>query len=114
MARLGSFGDEWVAGGDAGATYRLGTDGDDFYGIVREPRSVAVLAEMSYISHATEAALLASPEFIDAEAAAIAQGIQRWLDSDDVGSGFVEPSYRLSDTGGGGGGSSGCVDPSFD
>lgn len=114
MAQLGRFAGDWVAGGDAGATYRLGTDGDDFYGIVREPRSVAVLAEMSYISHSTEAALLSSGEFIDAEAAAIAQGIQRWLDSDAVGSGFVEPSYRLSDTGGGGGGSSDCVDPSFD
>ena len=114
MAQLGRFAGDWLAGGDAGATYRLGTDGDDFYGIVREPESVAVLAEMSYLSHATEAALLSTDEFIDAEATAIAQGIQRWLKSDDGGSGFVEPSYRLSDTGGGGGGSSGCVDPSFD
>lgn len=113
LAQLGDFDADWVAGGDAGATYRLGDDGDDFYGIVREPASIAVLAEMSYIGHATEAALLTKPEFLDAEARAIADGIQRWLETTDPGSGFVKPSYLGSDSGGGGG-FVGCVDPSLD
>jgi N-acetylmuramoyl-L-alanine amidase len=113
MVYLGAFATDWVAGGDAGATYRLGIDDNDFYGIVREPASAAVLAEMSYIGHASEAALLADPEFLDVEAQAIAEGIRRWLESADAGSGFVKPSYRLTSRSGGGG-SIGCVDPSLD
>lgn len=113
MARLGGFDVDWVAGGDAGATYRLGRTDEDYFGIVRESVGVAVLAEMSYIGHPEEAALLADPEFLDAEAQAIADGIERWLTTADLGSGFVDPSYRLTSPAGGGG-SVGCVDPALD
>ena len=61
MARLAGFTADWVAGGDAGATYRLGPTGEDYFGIVRLPASIAVLAEMTYIGNPSEAALLARP-----------------------------------------------------
>lgn len=80
---------------------------------MREPAGVAVLAEMSYIGNADEAALLADPDSLDAEAQAIAAGIQRWLEGTDPGSGFVEPSYRLTSPGDGGS-SVGCVDLPLD
>lgn len=110
IANLGAFTADWVAGGDAGVTYRLGPTGEDFFGIVRLPTSAAVLAEMLYLGNPSEAALLAQPAVLDAEAQAIADGIRRWLETRDPGSGFVEPSYRLTAPGGGGG-SIGCVDP---
>lgn len=113
MARLSGFDVDWVAGGDAGATYRLGRTDEDYFGIVREPAGVAVLAEMSYIGSPDEAVLLADPDFLAAEAQAIADGIGRWLTTADPGSGFVDPSYRLTSPAGGGG-SVGCVDPSLD
>lgn len=111
-ARLAAFGTEWVAGGDAGVTYRLGRTDEDYYGIVRLPASTSVLAEMSYIGHATEAQLLTRADFLAAEAEAIVVGVRRWLESNDPGSGFIEPSYRLTDPGVGGG-SIGCQDPSL-
>jgi N-acetylmuramoyl-L-alanine amidase len=113
MAKLSGFSADWVAGGDAGATYRLGSTDEDYFGIVRLPASAAVLAEMSYLGNPSEARLLAQPGFLDAEAHAVADAIVRWLATSDPGSGFVEPSYRLT-TQGGTGGSSGCVDPPLD
>lgn len=110
MARLSRFTADWVAGGDAGATYRLGPTGDDYFGIVRLPASAAVLAEMIYIGNPSEAELLATSDFLNAEAEAIAAAVRRWLETADPGAGFVEPSYRLTAPGGGGG-SVNCVDP---
>lgn len=112
VAKLGEFEIEsWFAGPDAGATYRENTDtGEDFYGMVRRPKTPSVLAEMSFLGNPEEVELLRSPTFLRAEAAAISNAIVRWFTSDDPGSGFVEPSFTLRSSGGGGG-TGGCVDP---
>lgn len=103
----------WVADRDAGAKYRPGSEGD-YYGILRRSAGVpAVLSEAAFITNAPEAELLATPEFRAAEADALARAVQRYLGSNDPGSGFVEP-YPRTEPAGPGGGAEGCVDPALE
>lgn len=107
----GADGVTWVADTDAGAKYRASDEGGDYYGILRHSAGVpAVLSEAAFLSNPPEEALLATPEFRRAEAEAIARAIERFLTSDDPGSGFTEP-YARAEPAGSGGGASGCVDP---
>ena len=108
---LGVYDIEWFAGTDAGATYRPNrSTGLDFYGMIRLPRTPAVLAEMAFLGNEAEVDLIRSGELQQAEAVAISTAVERWFTSDDPGSGFVEPSFGLLSSGGGGG-LAGCQDP---
>jgi N-acetylmuramoyl-L-alanine amidase len=110
---LSAFQAQWVADRDAGAKYRLGESGDDYYGILRRSAAggiVASLAELAFVSNPSEEALLQRDDVRRAEAAAVARGIVRFLRTSDPGSGFVVP-YPRTEPAGGGGGTEGCVDP---
>jgi N-acetylmuramoyl-L-alanine amidase len=110
---LSAYSATWVADRDAGAKYRLGDSGDDYYGILRRSAAngvVASLAELAFISNPSEEALLQRDDVRRAEAGAVARGIVRFLRSEDPGSGFVVP-YPRTEPAGGGGGTEGCVDP---
>jgi N-acetylmuramoyl-L-alanine amidase len=110
---LSVYSADWVADRDAGAKYRLGDTGNDYYGILRrsaENGVVASLAELAFVSNPSEEALLKREDVRRAEAAAVARGIVRFLRTEDPGSGFVVP-YPRTEPAGGGGGTSGCVDP---
>ena len=111
---LSAFQADWVADRDAGAKYRLGDSGDDYYGILRRSAADGVLAnliELAFVSNPSEEALLKRDDVRRAEAGAVARGIIRWLRTPDPGSGFVVP-YPRTEPAGGGGGTTGCVDPS--
>jgi N-acetylmuramoyl-L-alanine amidase len=111
VAALSAFPAAWVADSDAGAKYRLAGDGGDYYGILRRTAGTpAVLSEAAFISSAPEAALLATPAFRSAEAAALARAVIRFVATTDPGSGYVEP-YPRTTPAGPGGGVEGCVDP---
>jgi N-acetylmuramoyl-L-alanine amidase len=101
----------WFANVDAGAKYRLSERGGDYYGILRNAAGVpSVLSEALFLSASpSEAALLARPEVQDAEAAAIARAVRRYVFGSDPGRGFVTPIVRLTPAGGGGT-PQGCVD----
>jgi hypothetical protein len=71
-----------------------------------------VLAELAFLSNPPEEALLVTDEFRDAEAAAVADAVIRFLVTTDAGSGFVEPYDRVEPAGSGGG-STGCEDPAL-
>ncbi|MGH2690504.1 MAG: N-acetylmuramoyl-L-alanine amidase, partial [Actinomycetota bacterium] len=104
----------WVGDTDAGAKWRLNSSGGDYYGILRrsgELKVTAVLAELAFVSNPSEEQLLARPDVQQAEGAAVARGILRFLRTPDPGSGFTTP-YPRSAPAGPGGGSRGCVDPS--
>ncbi len=110
---LSAYSAAWVADRDAGAKYRLGDSGDDYYGILRRSAAhgvVASLAELAFVSNPSEEALLMTDEVRRAEANAVARGIVRFLRSEDPGSGFTVP-YPREEPAGGGGGPQGCVDP---
>ncbi len=102
-----------MADRDAGAKYRLGDSGDDYYGILRRSAAdgvVASLVELAFVTNPSEEALLRTDDVRRAEADAVARGILRFLRSEDPGSGFVVP-YPRTEPAGGGGGTKGCTDP---
>lgn len=102
---------DWVADRDAGAKYRLRSNGGDYYGILSRTAGLAtVLSEAAFISNPPEEALLVDPTFQAVEAGAFTRAVIRYVTTADPGSGFVEP-YPRTEPAGSGGGASGCVDP---
>ncbi|MFV0257102.1 MAG: N-acetylmuramoyl-L-alanine amidase, partial [Acidimicrobiales bacterium] len=110
---LQSFDVAWSAMPDAGVLTVLNAAGDDAYGINRYPIGPAALVEMAYISSPDEDALLATDEYRQAMATAVADAVVAFLTSDQTGFGFVEDS-RLTNAGTETGGSDGCVDPDLE
>jgi N-acetylmuramoyl-L-alanine amidase len=108
-AVLSEFDVEWTAAPDAGVLTVLSTRGNDAYGVLRGPSTVSVLAELAYISHPPEAELFATPDYIEAVSQALADAIERYLDTEATGAGYIaEPRVFNPQPGIG---SSLCVDP---
>lgn len=102
---------DWVGDRDAGAKFRLRSNGGDYYGILsRTAGTPTVLSEAAFITNPPEEALLVDPAFQAVEAGAFARAVIRYVTTADPGSGFVEP-YPRTEPAGSGGGASGCVDP---
>jgi len=111
FAAFSAYGGPWRGANDAGAIYRRGRDGSDFYGVLRRTAGTpSVLVEAAYLSNPREAELLARPDVQTAEAAAIARGILRFLTTSDPGSGYKEPNFRGYGSSGGGTFAN-CTDP---
>lgn len=100
----------WVAARDAGVLAVLNNDEEDSYGMIRRPNMPAVLAEFGYLANPSEADLFASDEYVEVAGLALADAIERWLDTDDPGSGFVDEPRRFTPDGSTGH-SRGCEDP---
>ena len=99
---FGSFNVEWATALDAGAKYRVRSDGvTDLYGVLKDAQVPAVLVEGAYLSNPAEEQLLQTPEFRQAYADAIYRALVRFLSTDDPGSGFVEPINRTASPGSG-------------
>lgn len=107
---LSQFEVNWTARDDAGVLVVLNGDGDDAYGIARYPSTPTALVELAYMGNPSEAEFLATAEYVTTAAVALADGIERFLFSDDPGSGFVE-APRLAEPTSNTGGSDGCTDP---
>ncbi len=102
---------DWVGDTDAGAKYRLRSDGiRDYYGLLRGSGVPSVIAEGAFISNPDEEDLLATPEFRQAYALAVYRALVRFLTTEDPGSGFTEPYPRTLQAGSGAPGP-GCVVP---
>ncbi len=96
VAALSQYRISWVADRDAGAKYRPGRNGGDYYAMLRQPgRVVSVLVEGAFVSNPPEAELLARADVQKVEGDASARGIIRYLTTRDPGSGFVEPYPRI-------------------
>jgi N-acetylmuramoyl-L-alanine amidase len=99
---------EWAANGDAGAKHRIDDEDDDYYGILRMTHGTpSVIAELGFISHDVEEALYRDPAVQRVEGEAVARGIERFLTTDDPGSGYVVPFPQSSE----GGGPARCDEP---
>ena len=85
QAALSRYDVPWVASGNKGTRGLLrSSDGRDLYGVLRHSEGLpAVLVEPAYLSNPPEATLLADPAVQAAEARAIAEGIVRFLTTDD-------------------------------
>lgn len=112
VERLQPFLADWAVGDEPGVrARRSATTGADFYGILRESAGTpAVLSEAVFLSDPEEADLLATEEFRQAEAEALASALLTYVDTDESGSGFVDTKVSSAPAGGGGG-AAGCVDP---
>lgn len=87
---LGGFEVPWVSAEDAGVMTVLNTNGDDAYGIVRQPETPTALVELGYISNPAEAELHATTAYPPVAGRAVAAAIAEYLSTDNEGSGFVE------------------------
>ncbi len=110
FAAASRFPTQWVGNALDGVSTRLNDHGTDFYGIHRRtPEVTSIITEFLWLSNGPEARLLTRPEVQEAEARAIAQGIDRWYRTENRGSGYLSPFVDTFDSGGGG--FEGCVDP---
>ncbi len=110
IAGLSRFDVEWTSRTDAGVLTVLDDSGEDAYGIARYPTTPSALVEMAYLGNPREAALLDSDDYLAAAAESLADGIERYLTSEDTGSGFIDTA-RIFNPSGDTGGTDGCVDP---
>ena len=111
VTALSQYNVNWVADTDAGAKYRAGSTGNDYYAVLRQTHGVtAALAELAFVSNPPEADLLAQPQVQQVEGVAVAKAIIRFLTTPDPGSGYTTP-YPRTTPAGGGGGPSGCFNP---
>jgi N-acetylmuramoyl-L-alanine amidase len=112
VAALRPYNVAWVGDTDAGAKYRQGSTGDDYYAVLRQTKgTVSALAELAFINNPPEADLLARADVQHVEAMAVAKAIGRYLNTDDPGSGFTQPYARTTPAGGGG--NANCTDPAL-
>ncbi len=110
FAAASAFPTQWVGNALDGVSTRLNAEGGDFYGIHRRtPDVTSVITEFLWLSNGPEAALLAGSEIRDAEAEALALGIDRWFRTKNKGSGYLPEFVDTFDSGGGG--FDNCVDP---
>jgi N-acetylmuramoyl-L-alanine amidase len=103
----------WVAAQHPGVVARVGSTGDDYYGVLRRSKGTpAALVEGAYISNRSEETLLQRKDAQKAEGEAVARGVVRYLQSEAPGSGFLPPFSSPAPAGGGGGAKS-CKDPAL-
>jgi len=114
-AFLDPLGSSWFALEDAGAMSRPNRDGGDYYGVLRRPAAVtSVLAEFAYITNAVEEDLLNRADVQDGLAEAVRSAAERFIDSDDPGSGFTaDPIFRGYGPSGAGR-TTNCTDPALE
>jgi N-acetylmuramoyl-L-alanine amidase len=107
---LDTLGGPWAADRDAGAKYRLGRNGTDYYGLLRRGHRPWVISESMFLSEPREEALVARPEIRAGLGDAIADGVVAFTQTRTPGSGWVRPLPRAATDGGGRGGTT-CAEP---
>ncbi len=111
VSTLSSLDVSFAAGSPPGAVAMLNDSGLDYYGVLRRTDGVtSVLSESFFLSNASEAAVLESGYIREQEALALGRAILRFLETDDIGSGYLE-ARTFEGPGSGTGGVAGCVDP---
>lgn len=90
METLSGFDVDWDRAPDAGVMTVLNSSGDDAYGMVRRPEAPSALVELGYIANPAEAELYATPEYAPTVAAAIADGIEAFLLTEETGAPLAE------------------------
>jgi len=81
---------QWTRAADAGVFTVLNSNGLDAYGMIRRPETPTALLELGYIANRSEAEFMATDEYIDLAAVALADAVEAYLNTNDPGSGFSE------------------------
>lgn len=110
IAQLSQFDIQWVSARDAGVMEVRNSDGEDSYGMIRRPEMPTALVELGYIANRAEAELFDTPEYVEAAALGLADGIETYLTFDADGTGYRD-TPRIFNPKGSTGGISGCDDP---
>ena len=85
---------QWSGLPDAGVQRVLLPDGTDTFALVKHPETPSALVEYGYLTNASEADLFATWEYIAVAAAATADAIEAYLETDRPGTGFRDtPRY---------------------
>jgi N-acetylmuramoyl-L-alanine amidase len=92
---LETFPGPWVGDADAGAKYRLGRAGDDYYGLLRRAHVPWVIAESLFMTSRHDLHLLDDARFRAGLAKAIADAAVVFTTTRAPGSGWVPPYPRL-------------------
>jgi len=85
----------WRGDRDAGAKYRLGRRGGDYYGLLRRAHLPWVISESLFMPEAHDIALLDQPAFVTGLAGAIADAARIFTTSRAAGSGWTKPYPRV-------------------
>ena len=87
----------WWSSKKPGVKYILTSDGNDFFGILRNTKGVtSLLLESAYLANPKEALLLTDEDFKVKHANAIANGIESFLYTNEKGSGFIKQTKEQS------------------
>ncbi len=111
VTRLSELDISFSAGSPPGAVAMLNDAGGDYYGVLRRTDGItAVLSEAMFLSNRSEARALENGFVREVEAEALGSAILRFLDTNDPGTGFLDPRV-FEGPGTGTGGVDGCEDP---
>lgn len=91
---LGRYDADWVADTDAGAKYRMGDDGTDYYALLRTTAVPTTIVESLFVTNPPEERLLRRADVRASIAGAIGRGVKRFIETKDPGSGFTTPYDR--------------------
>ena len=112
---LDQFDIRWVALGDAGTLVRPNREGGDYYGVLRRPAPVvSVLAEFAYLSNPAEEQLVSDSAVQQLLANSTVTAIERFLTTDDPGSGFIDDPIFRGYGSSGAGRTTNCTDPQLE
>lgn len=89
LSSLSQYDVAWDSAPDAGVMTVLNSEGSDAYGMIRLPDTPSALIELGYIANPEEANLQSTPGYAETAGVAVADAIERFLTSEDAGSGFV-------------------------
>ncbi|MGB8361023.1 MAG: N-acetylmuramoyl-L-alanine amidase, partial [Acidimicrobiia bacterium] len=89
LSSLSRYDVAWDSASDAGVMTVLNSEGSDAYGMIRLPDTPSALIELGYIANPDEASLQSTPGYVETAGAAVADAIERFLSSEDAGSGYV-------------------------
>lgn len=90
MQALEQFEVAWQRSSDAGVMTVLNGESKDAYGMVRLPDAPSALVELGYIANPAEADLYTNPSYVPAVASAVADAVEAFISSNEVGSPLVE------------------------
>ena len=74
----------WTSQYDAGVIRVLNERGTDTYGMMSRPKTPTTLIELAYLANPSEARLLKSAEYLPAISAALADGVEEFLQSPSI------------------------------